>query len=248
MTKDQFVATCIEIATKKPSLYVMGGYGQKLTPEWKEYFITGYGFNRCIDSYGHDRKQLILDAPEDTLAYDCVCSIKSIINGCKGYTTSPCPDISIAALLRECSDRRIVSNNTRPAIGDFLTFKDFSHCGIYVGNDQVFEATYSGKDGAQLRQYQGRGWYYAGDLPYFDKPEPKPVMYIHGVQVMANTSKSNAKKYLRKGQSTFYVDGWYKNAYTYDSIRECEEHLASIQKKYPDAFITKYKADSLVIY
>ena len=247
MTKNEFVAKCIDFATKQKTLYVLGGFGQKLTPYYKEYFIAHYGFNRCIDAYGRNRKELIMNASPDTFAFDCVCFVKSVINGSKGYTTSPCPDISIAALIRRCTNVREISNTIEPNVGDFLTFRDYSHCGIYIGNGKVAEVTYRWKDGAQIAEYAGRGWKYAGDLePFFDA-EPKPDEYVHAVQVMACKQKSNAKKYLRKGQSTYFVDDYYKNAYVFSNVSECEKALADIRVKYPDAFITKYKAKDLVI-
>lgn len=250
MDKQTFIELLTKYATKEPSLYVMGGFGQKLTPYWKDYFIKSYGFNRTIDSYGHDRKALIMAASEDTYAFDCNCYIKSILNikdGELGYRTSPCPDVSIAAMLRSCKNVRQISNSVLPNPGDYLTFKDYSHCGIYLGNGLVAEATYSGKDGAQLRNYAGRGWAFAGSLPYIEEaPQPAPVTTVHAVQVMANKTLSAAKKYLRKDQSIFHVGEWYKNAYTFPTTKECEKALPGIQKKYPDAYITTYKSDELV--
>lgn len=252
MTKKDFIRRMIKHAKEDKTLYVNGGFGQNATPANKKYFIDHYGFNRSIDAYGRNRRELIENASSDTLFYDCVCLVKSTVNGDKGYTTKPCPDITIAALLRTCKDVRKISNTDLPREGDFLTNASYSHCGVYIGNGEVVECTYrdvenKGKDGVQITRYAGRGWVWAGDLePYFDA-EPAPVTKVWAVQVMANKSKSNAKKYLRKGQSTYYVDGYYKNAYVFANVGECESAIADIRKKYPDAFITNYSADALVI-
>lgn len=247
MTKKDFIRRTIKHAKEDETLYVMGGFGQSATPANKKYFIEHYGFNRCVDAYGRNRRELIENASRDTLFYDCVCLVKSTINGDKGYTTDPCPDVSIAALLRTCNDVREVSNAILPREGDFVVNANYSHCGIYIGDGNVVECTYKDKDGVQITRYAGRGWKWAGDLePFFDA-EPAPVTKVWAVQVMANKSKSNAKKYLRKGQSTFFVDGLYKNVYVFSNIGECENAIADIRKKYPDAFITNYDADALVI-
>lgn len=248
MNKTEFVNKLIEICTKRKTLYVLGGFGQYLTPDMKEYFITHYGFNRSTDCYGHNRKELIMNASEDTKAEDCVCFIKSVINGDKGYTTSPCPDISIAALLRQCSNVREISNAVYPEVGDFLTYIDYSHCGVYVGGGKVAEATYRWSDGAQLVDYLGRGWKYAGTLPYIkeDEPTPAPTTKVYAVQVMANKSKAAAKKYLKDGQSVFYIDKWYKTAYTYKTAKAAKAALSKVRKTYPDAFYTEYEGSSLI--
>ena len=252
MTKSEFIKTCKK-AAEDITLYVLGGYGQildeampGLTMTWAEYFCKAYGFNRSVDVYGRNRRDLIMNAPKGTKAYDCNCSIKSFLNGCKGYTTKPCPDISIAALLRNCDNIRKISNSVLPNVGDYLTNASFGHCGIYLGDGKVFEVTYAGKDGAQITNDAGRGWVWAGELNRYFDAEPKPIEYVYAVQVMACGTKSNAKKYLRKGQSTYYVDGLYKNAYVFATEGECKSALPGIQKKYPDAFITKYKANALV--
>lgn len=244
MTKTEFLNTLKKL-TEEPTLYVYGGFGQFLTEQWKEYFIAHYGFNRSVDAYGRNRRELIEAASSKTRGYDCVCLIKAVLNGNKGYKTEPCPDLSIGGILKRCTNVRTVSNSILPTEGDFLVNDTMGHCGIYIGNGNVIEATYSGSDGVQVKRYAGRGWKWAGELPYLD-PEPAPIPYVYGVQVMANKNKSTAKKYLRKGQSIYYVDGLYKNAYIFPTKKECEAALPGVRKTYPDAFITKYSADALV--
>lgn len=252
LTNKEFVSTLIDLATKKKTLYVLGGFGQKLAPYYKEYFITHYGFNRSVDYYGRDRKELIMNASEDTLAYDCVCMVKSVLNGSKGYTTSPCPDIAISALFRQCKNGRRLSGEL-PNVGDFLTFADFSHCGVYVGDGRVVECTYrdvehKGKDGVQITNFYSRYWIYAGALPYLKEEDASPANEVWGVQTCACRKKENAEKYKQPGQNIYKVGGYYKVAFApYSSEKEAREHLEEGRKMTKDAFIAKYPAGTLVI-
>lgn len=248
LTNKEFVNKLIALATKTPTLYVLGGFGQKLTPYWKEYFITHYGFNRKTDAYRRNRKELIMNASEDTKAYDCVCLVKSVLNGSKGYTTSPCPDISIAALMRECKNVRKLNPGELPSAGDFLCWADYSHCGVYVGDGKVVEATYSGKDGAQITDFYSRHWVYAGVLPYLREDEPKPAGDVWAVQTCACRKKENAEKYKAEGQHIYKVGGYYKVAFApYSSEAEAKKHLDEGERITKDAFVTKYPAETLVI-
>lgn len=245
MKLNEFIDTLKRLVTDERTLYVLGGFGQKLTPENKAYFIEHYGFNRSVDAYGRDRKKLIMNAPENTLAYDCVCLVKSVLNGSKGYTTKPCPDISINALLRECSNVREVNNAVEPNIGDFLTFADYSHCGIYIGNNKVIECTYKNNDGVQIINYTGRGWKFAGALPYIESDKPDKTV-VAGVQVMANKTKATALKYRKDGQSIVKQGAWYKNAYLFETMSDAKNALADIQKEYKDAFVTEYNIKDVI--
>lgn len=250
MTLDKYLKRQ-DSALKKKTLYVQGGWGQPLTEKNKVMFTTN---PRWPYNQRPERKAKIMAASNDTIAVDCICGQKSIIDdlfGVDNQTTAmrkPCPDITVQALMNLCSNVRDVSYNKEPNVGDFLAYANYTHCGVYLGNGKVSEATHTGSDGLQIRDYAGRGWKWAGKLPYIEnEPEPVPVAKVWAVQVMANKAKSNAKKYLRKGQSTYYVDGYYKNAYVFANIGECEKAISDIRKKYPDAFITNYDANALVI-
>ena len=191
MLNSDFAKKCINVATNVKTLYVMGGWGEPLTDYWKNYFITHYEFNRSIDPYGKDRAALIRAASADTYAFDCNCSIKSILDGFKadpnqtyGGATygKPCPDYSINnMLLKECVD--VSSNMSNILIGEYIVSTDKGHCGIYVGviggKRMVAESTYRWADGYQLTDmdcdarknmwgYHGKLWNFM-DYKYKEK-------------------------------------------------------------------------------
>lgn len=250
MTLSEFLKREREALNKK-TLYVLGGWGQPLTDKNKKMFTSwsGWAYNQKAD-----RKAKIFAADKDTIAVDCVCAQKSIIDGLFGVDNqtsamrTPCPDITIQAILNKCSNVRDISYNKEPDPGDFLTYADFSHCGVYLGNNEVCEATYTGTDGLQIRAYKGRGWKWAGRLPWIEYDDaPSTITKLPAVQVMANKTLKTAKKYLKEGQTIVHVGEWYKNAYIYKSKAEAQKNLASVRKTYKDAFITEYDEKDIVM-
>ncbi len=148
MNNFEFAQKLVDIATKEKTTYGKGGYGQKLTAYWKGYFKLAYKDNRTnpVISAGID------NADSNTSIYDCVCLDKATINGNKGYTKSPCPDITIEAMLNECTDISTDMNDIE--IGEFLVNADCSHCGVYVGvfnnKRMAVECTERWDNGVQL--------------------------------------------------------------------------------------------------
>lgn len=231
-------------ALAKKTLYVQGGWGQPLTEKNKVMFTTN---TRWPYNQKTERKSKIMAASNDTIAVDCVCSQKSILDNLFGVDNQtaamrkPCPDVTIQAIMNMCSNVRDVSYNKEPNLGDFLAYSDYSHCGIYLGDGEVSEATHTGTDGLQIRQYAGRGWKWAGRLPWIED------VTVYAVQVMANKTIKTAKKYLKSGQSIAHVGEWFKNAYLYKSVAEAQKNLASIRKTYKDAFLTQYNEKDIVV-
>ena len=231
MLNSDFAKKCIDIANNVKTLYVCGGWGQPLTDYWKNYFISHYKFNRSTDPYGKDRAALIRAASADTFAGDCVCSIKSILDGfCADPNQSyggatygkPCPDYSIKNMLdKECVDVSTDMNNI--LIGEFLSYGDYSHCGIYVGiingKRMVFECTYRDKDGMQLIDmdcsYRKNVWKIHGklwnfmDYSYKDKSlyTDTPSVNPSPAKVDTSTLKSmvTTKVKAQKGDKGDYV-------------------------------------------
>lgn len=177
-----FAKKCKYIAENVKTLYVMGGWGQPLTDANKQYFIKNYSYNAKSD-----RQAVIKAASNDTFAFDCNCFIKSVIDGfCYDLTQplggatygKPCPDISIKDLLKECEDVSTAMTNIKP--GELLVYKDYSHCGIYVGDNTVVECTYRWDDGVQftiLNQAERKDmWGYHGKMTkYIDYTEVTPA-------------------------------------------------------------------------
>ena len=252
MLASEFAEKCRRAATETKTLYVHGGWGQPLTAANKKSFIARDSWNR-----GHAKD--INAATDDTFAFDCVCFVKSMIDGFAGDPkkpyggatyNKPCQDVGIKALMDlYCVEKSGDMSNIMP--GEYLVYADYSHCGIYLGNGEVAECTYRWKNGVQITKidqperknlwgYHGKLWLW---MDYNYRSE-----YI-GIQTGAYKSEANAKKYMRnsKIQHMFYVEPYYKNAYTFDTEAEARAALPGIQEEVKGAFITKYKASDLVI-
>lgn len=249
MNMYQFIES-LKLAAASKTLYVRGGWGQPLTDENKKHFIESYDFNRSVDPYGRNRAELIKKASADTFAFDCLCFVKSDIDGfCAdpslpyGGATygKPCPDVTLQALMRSCSNVRNIQGR-EPEIGDLLAFSDYSHCGIYIGGGFVVECTYRWVDGVQFTKYQGRGWATAGKLPYIkEDPQPAPATDIILVQTGAYKQKSNANKYKQDGQIIIKAGDIYRVGYQFSTKADAETALKMCSNGIPaDAFIVSY--------
>lgn len=173
------------VAENTKTLYVMGGWGQPLTESNKKMFIKNYSFNQKSDRYA-----AIMAATPDTFAFDCVCFDKSMLDGFCGDATQqfggatygkPCPDVTIKDLLnRYCTD--ISTDMAKIQTGEFIVYKDYSHCGVYVGDNLVVECTYRWEDGVQftnINQAERKDmWGFHGKLTAFldyeEVPQPTP--------------------------------------------------------------------------
>lgn len=223
-----FADKCRNVAENVPTVYKIGGWGQ-------------------------------YDARTEKFQFDCVCFVKSMIDGFRADKSKPyggatfgkpCPDWlnDIQTMLRKhCVDISADMSDIMP--GEFLVYLDYSHCGIYIGNGEVAEATPRWKSGVQITRldqperkslwaYHGKLWEW---LDYNYRPEE-----IYAIQTGAYKSLSNAKRYLKSGQHIFKVDPYYKDAFIYDSKAEAEKTLPEIKDAYKDAFVTSYKGDALI--
>ena len=160
----------LELALKEPSKYQSGGWGKWDGKYWN---------------------------------WDCICLIKGILWGWEAdknkprsggavYTSNGVPDIGENSMINQC--KNVSSDFTNIKKGEMLWMD--GHAGVYVGDDNVIEATAGwdtfkviksqiGKNGE--RTYNGKGgsrnWEKHGLLPYVDyteneivepvKPEPK---------------------------------------------------------------------------
>lgn len=134
MNNIEFAKKCYDIAKTVKTLYVMGGWGQPLTPVNKRDFIERYSSNE-------KRSEDILAASSDTFAFDCVCFIKSVLDGFAadpkarwGGATygKPVPDITCGAMLESCSD--ISSDFRHLELGELLYLRAGTqeHVGVVV--------------------------------------------------------------------------------------------------------------------
>jgi len=172
MNNLEFVDKLMAIKSSKTT-YALGGYGQPGTWNNKILFKSMYSKNRTSETIS----QGIAAADANTSLYDCNGLVKSTINGNKGYTKSPCPDVNIEAMLKGCTD--VSSDMSNIEIGEYLVYKDLSHCGIYVGEIDgiryAVECTYRWLNGVQLisidREERKDMWGQHGKLTkYIDYP------------------------------------------------------------------------------
>lgn len=161
------------------TLYVMGGWGQALTPANKNLLIKGQKYNQSST-----RKKMIEDASEDTRAFDCSGLIKSVLWGygeeyahptCGAkYASNNVPDHSAAQLIGDCYG--VSSDMTNITPGELLYMK--GHVGIYIGDGEVIECTPKWKNGVQITKLSDRKWEKHGFLPYVEYDTPAVVHIV----------------------------------------------------------------------
>ena len=189
-----FVKAWRDVAEGKiKTIYAWAGWGEPCTDENKKKLLV-YPRNQKSDI-----KPVILAAGPDTFMMDCFCGIKSEIDGFSGDPTkdfggatyaSPCSDDQLMdAFLKDCSDVSSDMSNIVP--GEFIAFKDYSHCGVYVGvingqrmvGESTYNTSYNGRSGVQLicmdRAERKDKWGYHGKMSkYIDydtvNPSPAP--------------------------------------------------------------------------
>lgn len=181
--RKDFVNTLKHIVEDIQTCYVYGGWGQPLTDANKEYFIKAYPQNQS-----KERQAAIRSCNSNTFAMDCFCgTVKSVIDGFCGDPTKkygganygvPCNDLqTMKQFLADCTD--VSTNIATVTPGEILVYKDYSHCGVYVGDNLVVESTYNWDDGVQftnINQAERKGkWYYHGKMTkYIDYTEVTP--------------------------------------------------------------------------
>ena len=153
-------------ATKYKTMYVMGGYGQPLKNDnIKEWFIEKYEANV-------KRSAQIMAAPADCFAFDCVCFIKSLINGWCGDLNGTwggavynkvVPDLTCDEMIKNCTDVSAVFKDL--VIGELLYLP--GHVGLVVSISPALAVEASPKwdskvqvtsINSDVRGYQRRDW------------------------------------------------------------------------------------------
>lgn len=204
MTNLELANKLINIATEEKTTYVLGGWGQPLTPANKIKFKLMYAKNR-------DNKTIadgIAKADSNTYAFDCNCLVKSVINGWKNFNThKPIEDngSTIDWMLANCTE--VSTDMSKIEIGEYLAFKDKSHCGVYVGiidgKRMAVECTYRWNNGVQLininREERKDMWGYHGKLKWVNFPTAKDLHNAE-LKVAVNTLVD-----ARKGIQSKYV-------------------------------------------
>lgn len=200
MKKKEFIDKAIEIATKYKSLYVMGCFGAPMTPSNKIRYSNNYAYNKA-------RKSMIEHATSDTYGWDCVCLIKGILWNWNGdmadpyggakYCSNGVPDFGTESLMSYCTGVSSSMNNIEA--GEVLYM--YGHCGIYIGDGKVVEATPKWKNGAQITNLSQRKWEKHGKLKWIDYTEEKPMRY-NKIEDLPEWAKEPIQWYMDNGYMT----------------------------------------------
>ena len=159
MTNHELCGRLLHIAEDLKTLYVMGGIGFPLNASGKKRAMQ-YVYNQS-----ETRKRMIMNASDDTFAFDCVCLVKSILWGFSGdknkryggalYASNGIPDCSITYLYNMGSKQSTDMSDI--AEGEFLMLHAH-HCGVYVGNGLVVESTPAWENKVQITKLAQRPW------------------------------------------------------------------------------------------
>lgn len=166
----------LDVAKKRKTLYVRGGWGQPLNASNKTRAKNAYAYNRAAA-----RAKKIDAASASTFAFDCVCLVKALLwgwdgntnaaNGGAKYASNGVPDINADAMINVCKD--VSGSFNKIEVGEFLWMP--GHCGIYIGEGLAVECTPSWSDNVQVTAvgnigkkagYNTRTWRKHGKLPY----------------------------------------------------------------------------------
>jgi hypothetical protein len=182
-TNLELVDRAINVVNNYKTLYVMGGWGQPLTNKNKERLINAHKYNQ-----DPTRAQMINNASSDTIAFDCVCFIKSLLwgwdgdlnhpNGGANYGSNGVPDKNADQMIQLCYE--VSSDFSNIEIGE-VVWTD-GHVGIYIGNGLAIESTPSWENclqitacNKQISGYNTRTWKTHGKLPYIEYQDPMTI-------------------------------------------------------------------------
>lgn len=159
------------------TLYIMGGFGAPLTESMKKRVKNAQEYNRKPE-----RVSKIDAASPDTFGFDCCGLVKSVLWGFSAdlthiyggaeYKANSVPDTNTLGLLRLCTN---ISQDFNNIVAGEYVYMD-GHCGVYVGDGYVVEATPIWKDGVQRTKLNQRVWTHHGKLPWIDYTEESPTL------------------------------------------------------------------------
>lgn len=185
MTAEKLAETAGTIATKYKTLYVMGGFGAPLNARNKARY-TGSGANEY--NLRAANKAKIMDATNDTFAFDCVGLIKGILWGWDGnlndvyggatYNENGVPDYGANTVISVCKE--VSTDFSHIDVGEAVWKED--HIGIYIGGGFAVECTPAWRDKVQITAcncdragYNRRNWTKHGKLPWVDYAKAEEV-------------------------------------------------------------------------
>ena len=168
----------LSIAVESKTLYVKGGFGLVLNAKGKERAINSYAYNK-------KRESKIKAMPNDSFGFDCCGLVKGSAGGYDGNLKKTyggaiynadhtlgkdhdIPDVTEKGLLDICTGVDKCKKVTNPDIPRGSLLWMTGHCGVYAGQNKVYESTPSGSDGAQITEYTSKGWMKHGLLPFVE--------------------------------------------------------------------------------
>ena len=213
MKASKFVSILKKIATEQKTVYAWGMFGTPITKS------TVTGKAEQYPNWYTDSKISSVFAPiyrSNSLVwgFDCVGLVKGVLWGWNGdstkayggavYASNGVPDISADAMINKCSNVLLLRR------GCFLWMK--GHCGVYIGNGQVVEATPQWNNGVQITDLNARKWTKYGKLPYIeydveDKVEEARKTVKIELTVLQKGSKGSEVKTLQRLLKTLTYKG-----------------------------------------
>lgn len=210
MTVDEFIDK-LNLALKKNTLYVMGGFGAPLTPANKIRYINKNNYNK-------KRKTMIMNASSNTFAFDCVNLGKGILwgwnanpnknNGGAVYGSNGVADTNADGMFDSyCYDKS--SDFRKIEVGECLWMK--GHYGYYIGGGLAVECTPKWKNKVQITAvgnigekpgYNTRTWTKHGKWKYLDYVARRTTvyrLYNPNGKHLFTTNRTEADELIRNG-------------------------------------------------
>lgn len=199
MKADEFITRLYSAMNAEEQTYCNSCFGSNLTfPEMLDQYTTETKWDRSHAAETTAKAAAAKAAGKPLFGWDCVnFAPKGILWGWNGdvdkpragavYQSNGVPDATIEDIYKKyCVDQSTDFDNV--AVGEFMVYKDtFGHCGIYVGDGMVIEATTKWDGKIQISQVQNmidsgkygkvtdktRTWWAHGKLIWIDYTEPE---------------------------------------------------------------------------
>lgn len=192
-------------ALAKKTKYMWGGILRPITADYVNALAKYYP-----EQYSSTRMEMLKQLPCGYFGVDCVGLVKSYYwsgkaNGGTGSPKySPKSDVNAGGMYSAATEKGKIE--TLPEIpGIVLYCRTNPHIGIYIGNGEVIESTYSRRgDGVIKTKLKDFKWEYWLKCPFIEY-EAEPIMKGDRVRV-----KSGAATYDGKKLASFVYSGIYE--------------------------------------
>ena len=200
--KDTVFLEKLKLAASKPSAYMWGTFGMKITES-----LINQKERQYPSRYSEGRKDYLRTCTKGLCwAWDCAGLIKGILWGWNAdegfpygggaYSSNGVPDTNVSGMKTLCTE--LSADFTTIVPGELLFMPD--HVGVYIGDGKVIEATLgSHGDGVVYTNLAGRGWTQHGKLSFIEyaKEESEMNTYLHVEKIglyVRDSLKFNSKK------------------------------------------------------